>query len=472
MNDEFGHPTDSELVDLVDGTLPLGQIDHIRSHVDNCQACQVRLARDTGPIELNVDQFLSGLPSPQNLPSVAKPLQEALTQRSRPEPRPGQLWHLQRDDTAALGVIYKVTGERALVIPAALEAHLADQYTIIIDASHSPLGHALGLWVSLPSLVDRDVLSAHVADLNVVDDIETVHDDFVSGRVPRSIPTGVPTDGPLDPRWRYRRHLNDLFASLSSLPADVELNRQVQPQPEKGVAADVAAHYVLDGQHRVAAFDEIIRAIRMTVPEAHVIPDPEVDLVVSGSRPLQLGYVLQLVDLPIRIAVDPSATTPEELERDVLRESANLVGLLRDCDLLAVVGMDELHHTSFVGPYELDLALNTPPGERRKAILTTPEPLELAFGRLREENLLPDDLFDSVALDSIDVDLPAVVTQSADDAFEEQRGRRWQPPKKEAFQELTAADVAAIGKFVEQSADRKQSEYQPTYQQQVLRTAA
>lgn len=475
MGSSLEHPLAAELAAYVDGVLTDEAATMVGEHLGACPTCRVAVARDPGSLGIETPAVRGDAVG--TLPAVAGWLASAAEKAARPEPAVGQLWRVASEVDAMLAVVVRVVGERVLVAPAVLEFEMADEFTLVASAARSPIGETLGLWVRLTTLVDRETLEFWVADLPVAAELERAYECFTHDEpLTSAMAPGLPIVDRVDARWLFREELRRVASALSTLPADASTDAEAVETEQPAAASEPVLSSVTASASRDGSYGgglaALHRALSLVVPEADVVEDPESTTMLGASLPLELAYVAQLVDLRIRVVTAP----PDQLLADggdsLWLEAANLVGLLRDCDRLAVVADDAEFTTYLFDPYEINTDLILVDGGRRKARLPEPEPLDMVFGRLREQNVAPSGLFEGVELRRVDADLAAPAAAASREAVSQEAGRNFAEPKRTAFRQLGADDADSIARFIEESPERGPDDFDFAYGQTVLRNVA
>ena len=195
------HPTDRELSALLDGSVDPA----LRSHIDECAYCRSRL-RAAGPaidvpVEVTIEARRIDLPTP---------VTDALPER-------GDVWRLAWEDVRELAVVLGVSDDGVTVTPLFDDPDdVADEWTLLFDASSSALGIAFGIGVAHRFTLPLFVFDSRLAqfEANVVSSIENAaaayrRGDRADGR------TGAPVHGQLDPRIDALGEITDEFAILT-----------------------------------------------------------------------------------------------------------------------------------------------------------------------------------------------------------------------------------------------------------------
>ncbi|MGO9334453.1 MAG: zf-HC2 domain-containing protein [Acidimicrobiales bacterium] len=152
------HPTDLELAQFVDGLLNEQDADVVRRHLDGCAACRALVA-DIGPANWS-----------RRVPTAAAPftsggLKEGFANVPG-DPRPGELWHLEWEEDAALALVLAADLSSVHIVPVVVDTDAADESVVWISADDGPLGVELAAWVGLVISVPLGVLHASFGSVN------------------------------------------------------------------------------------------------------------------------------------------------------------------------------------------------------------------------------------------------------------------------------------------------------------------
>jgi hypothetical protein len=271
--------------------------------------------------------------APEHAAVLDSRLTEALGSDT-PEPDAGQLWRLRWGDTTALAVLIKVGADDFTVAPASLDEWMADDYTVVVAPSWSPIGTGIAVWVGLESIVPPYVLDVCLGEVDVLDQIAAVRQAYRKGiSVEEVIVVGPPIIEVVDERREYRDGLALEFASLSEaewldLPASpaqetlaaeslVNLLRPVDPRGlAEALGLDAPSTFALLGGERLLAPEEASIIGRM------VGIDPAV--VLAATPPVPPGLLRELNHPDHRRAIEARAAqtghTDSEERRLALRE--------------------------------------------------------------------------------------------------------------------------------------------------------
>ncbi len=205
MSASAHHPLDADLLDLVEGSLPLEAALAVDAHLAGCVLCRIKHQRlmSEPPTDV-VDLGDSDIPRFRPIDSVdASPVTA----------EPGELW-LTGGDEAVMVLLRQVLHEsQSLVVPVTFDVEAADSGTVVLDADASPLGVPLAIYDGMPLRLPLNVLRSRVVPARAVDLLAvTVGEPGVS--------RGRSLEGPADPRHEVRQRIADRLLDLS--PADGE----------------------------------------------------------------------------------------------------------------------------------------------------------------------------------------------------------------------------------------------------------
>lgn len=217
MSASAHHPLDADLLDFVEGALPVEAADAIGAHLAGCVLCRIKHQRLTGePPTAVVDLHGADFP----------PFHPVLSVDAAPATAvPGELW-LTGGDEAVMVLLRQIPDPSlGLVVPVTFEVDTADSGTVVLDAEASPLGLPLAIHDDMPLHLPLDVLRSRVVPARDVDLLAvTVGEPGVR--------RGNPLDGPADPRHELRQLVRDRLLALS--PVDVEAAPPDEPIEEDG----------------------------------------------------------------------------------------------------------------------------------------------------------------------------------------------------------------------------------------------
>jgi hypothetical protein len=324
---ERWHPLDLDVQRYVDGSdTPADLVEYLAV----CVACR-RLADDmrgterAEPAEQRALDALVTAATEQAAPAAFL----ATLSAEPPEPVPGQVWQLWWDKLVLLGLLAEVATSAVTIWPSTLDVDLADQTSVVVDASHSPLGADLVCWPSQATVVGSFALHTCFAQLQDFD-VAAVLGTWRSGS---ALPSGW-TRGPIrdgaDLCWRRSAELVDRAAVLAAASwRDPAWARPNDPD-EAGSLADLLAARNLSAEWLAQTLGVSPRvAIAMYRGSRALTDEEQVRLTAAlggAAAPLQR----------------PDQAVLHALDRPVLR------GLIRE--VAAAEGVDEVQvRRSFVG---------------------------------------------------------------------------------------------------------------------------
>ncbi|WP_200215494.1 hypothetical protein [Micromonospora coerulea] len=206
------HPSSSELLTA------LHEPDRAAStleHLEECLACRVRLSRvrrasDLAPPPGDSLQRIveASTPLPQNLADLVSDDRDG-------EPQPNEIWRVGRDEALLVWVRRVFEDAVADVIPLVLDVELADQESVIVGASATPLATAAAAIVALRTHIHTGAFLNRVGVLDIGKDVTEVMTAVREGRRPSGVRVGPPINDDDDQRLEYRQALRDFLAELS-----------------------------------------------------------------------------------------------------------------------------------------------------------------------------------------------------------------------------------------------------------------
>ena len=204
------HPSLEELRDaLLRGKNPT----EIQDHLASCLACRIaysRIAQIDGMQSPATDSVQRIVDASEVVPGIHA-LADAVVTNS---PESGELWRVGRSEAQLAWVRNNLHDGAVDVVPVVLDVELADEYSLLVPASASPLSANLAAVVTLRTHVHQDAFIDRIGRLDITSDIEEV---IAAQREGRSSLADV---GPKieiedDERLEYRQALRDLLADLS-----------------------------------------------------------------------------------------------------------------------------------------------------------------------------------------------------------------------------------------------------------------
>lgn len=204
------HPTSVEIRNALVSVEPVADV---VEHLEACLACRVLSSRISQieslpvPSAEIVERVLAA--------SEAVPGVEALAHAVHGgSPEAGELWRVGRDDAMLVWVRKNLRDGAVDVVPVVLDLDFADDYTILVPASASPLSAELAVMVTLRTHVHEGVFIDRLGLVSIATDVEEVVAAQREGR-PASAAVGLPIENDLDSRYEFRQALRDFLAELS-----------------------------------------------------------------------------------------------------------------------------------------------------------------------------------------------------------------------------------------------------------------
>ena len=194
------HPLDIDLADLVDGILDEPRALQLEAHLTGCIVCRIkrqRLSRAprAGPVP-------GGEPFPSPRFEVPRVDEGAV-------PATGELWLAGDEDRVLVLVLGPHGVGGVLVAPVTLDVEAADDQTVVVDASRSPLETSIAVHPAHATALPRTVLAGRLATLATAAQLPAV----LTGEAPGT-GRGRSIDTDADPRLELRGHIADRLGAL------------------------------------------------------------------------------------------------------------------------------------------------------------------------------------------------------------------------------------------------------------------
>jgi hypothetical protein len=184
-------------------------------HLGGCLACRVRMSR----IRRSEGLATASLDALDRIVQAAAPLPDAvaeLVSGSRgSQPQQGEIWRVGRNDALLVWVRRVVDDEVADVIPLVLDVELADQESLILSASATPLATEIAAMVALRTHVHVGAFINRIGTVDIRQGVTEIMTAMQEGRLPSGVPVGRPIEDDDDQRFEYRQALRDLLGELS-----------------------------------------------------------------------------------------------------------------------------------------------------------------------------------------------------------------------------------------------------------------
>ncbi len=195
------HPLDSDLLDLVEGTLPASESRPIDEHLAGCILCRIKRQRLTNvpPLDLTGVQDLA---LPTFTPIRSEPLDGSEAVR-------GDLWTTASEDSAI--VLIRSVRENdwgVVVVPVILDVEVADSGALVLDETASPLDTPIAIYERMTISLPLSALAARVVPLRAGIELWSL----AAGDP--GVTRGAGLQGPTDPRIELRQYLADRLVAL------------------------------------------------------------------------------------------------------------------------------------------------------------------------------------------------------------------------------------------------------------------
>lgn len=139
-----------------------------------------------------------------------------------PDPRAGELWRVGRG-VAMLAWVRKAFPDGMLdVIPVTMDAEMADQTSVLLNADAAPLGVPLAALTAIRTHLPRSVFLTRICVLGIAEDVEEVIRADRVGRLPMGVWVGPAITEDDDERITFRQQLMALLYTWSSSATSAE----------------------------------------------------------------------------------------------------------------------------------------------------------------------------------------------------------------------------------------------------------
>jgi hypothetical protein len=430
------HPTESALLSFARGQFTSAGAADVAAHLAGCLACRVWETRLRDAMVAEADDSVTA-----RLTAAAQPIPDGLrTALAAPPgagvPASGDIWRVGADE-ALLVWVRSLSGGSATVVPVTLDVELADEYTLIVPASDSPLGLDLALMTTVEGDVDLRAFLQQIAALPAGDQITQLLLARSDDRPPPpGLLTGSPASTDDDQRPEYRRHLAGLLAGLSpgALP-DASLPGSSNDGVDVGRLAETLNRLTW---HRPG--------LEISLLDGHMAVAPAHELLVTA--------LVRDLDAAILVAVLTGREPARVLSApEVAGACGGLLMTYQDADDVAVAIPDEDWTAVVITPEFAGRAVEAPSGrlsEPRVAFQPMPladallKHLDSRVTRWEETGRL---LFDRDAVDL--AALAAAVSRAAVDRAVAEGRRARTPAKKAAYTALDDTAVDGIRALIE-----------------------
>jgi hypothetical protein len=420
----------------LEGVLRTGASADEADHLAECVECRVRAARTARADGLPVpsDSALARITSSQTRIGSAVAA-ASLTARADAFPNAGELWRVGGDE-ALLVWVRRVLDGAVDVLPVVLDVDLADEQTLLLPASSTPLGLDLAVVTSVRAHVHPNAFLSRLHNLGqqVAAQIAEVMAAAREGRPAVQAAVGAPVIDPDDQRIEYQQTLADILAALG--PAAWQRR---QERMRGGSTADPALY-------RLVEQELVLRHHRCTVHESLRV------LAVLPNRSLlqavaRIGYA----DTSVLLAVLPNWSV--EPAADLASACRHLIAQEPGASAVAVCGAAPEYFTVVVDASDMRGAIESPSG-RLEPPLSRMEPMQVvdALAKYLDKH---DPVWEHVGAEIVvtATDLGGAAARAAAAAaladIAAQGRRATTPAKKQAWAALPSGTADAIANVVD-----------------------
>ena len=261
------HPVDSELATFAEGAVT--ESTFIAEHVATCMTCAEIVSRLSANHE--------GLPSFSARPgTLGVPLSAArrLAEAGNPQPALGQLWRAAAQPGEILLVwIRRLRSDgRLAVVPVTFDADYADEYSLVLDAEHSPLGVDLVFHTAVESTIDQRALLDSLGAVEVAAEIEAVRTARGRGTPVEGLNVGSPVASMADERIQYRQHLADALVEMTTARFEPDTSALIDDDFSDVDPQDDSLDELLEDATIAQFVREILNGLRPAHPTARLVP--------------------------------------------------------------------------------------------------------------------------------------------------------------------------------------------------------
>jgi len=403
-------------------------------HLAECVECRVRAARMAGAGGLTVpsDSALA-LITDSRARIGAAIAAAALPAPGGGPPQAGELWQVGADE-ALLVWVRKVLDGVVDVLPVVLDVDLADDQTLLLPASATPLDLDLAVVTPVRAHVHPGVFLSRVAALGaqVAEDVAEVMTAAREGRPGENVSVGPPVVDADDQRIEYQQTLADVLADLG--PA-------AWARRQERALGDSTAEPEL---YRLVARELVLRhpcTVHESLPVLAVLPGGSLLRAVA-----RIGYA----DTSVLLTLLPN--WPAETPGDLASACRRLVVQEPGAAAVAVCGSAPHHLTAVVDASDMRAAYESPSG-RLGAPRYRMEPMHVidALHKYLETHVpVWEDVDSEVSVTATDLAAAARAAAAAAVADLSAQGRRAvTPAKKQAWSELPAGTAEALAQVVD-----------------------
>jgi hypothetical protein len=239
------------------------------------------------------------------LPGLPAALRSAENAAAVPDPARGQLWRVLWDGAAQLVLVFRVTGTgTAVAAPVTVDPPASDEFSVVLDARLTVLGHAVTVWGGLATEIPFFVFDLPIgAVAQTVTEAAERAAAGGQGALPEGVSAGIPADPPFGMAAGVRADLADTLERFR--------DATWAPQAQAGRPL----RELLMGRADVAALmRELSRALGLSLPEV-------IDLLkgTSSVLPEHVPVIARITGLGEQDVQSAAAPLPDGLVRELDR---------------------------------------------------------------------------------------------------------------------------------------------------------
>jgi hypothetical protein len=251
---ESTHPLDTDLIELIEGTLESGRGTAVEAHLAACLLCRIKRQRLSGipPIDLSDLRDLE-LPTFGRIDVEDADGTEAVA---------GELWLTSADD-ASMVLVQSVRENNwgVVVVPVVLDVEAADSGALIVNEAVSPIATPIAIYERMTISLPSTALASRVKFVRDLD-LLTLADSDVG------VTRGSPLEGAGDPRREIRQYLSDRLVALDPFPEEVDIEVDAVASESDSAAASDADEVFSDLMRHLFAYPDMT-VDRLALPVVH-----------------------------------------------------------------------------------------------------------------------------------------------------------------------------------------------------------
>ncbi|HEX7133625.1 MAG TPA: hypothetical protein VF228_13700 [Iamia sp.] len=190
------HPLDVDLVAFVDGVLDAAAVEDVEAHLGRCLICRLKRQRIAQAPPIGVADRHGG-EAPAFDPIEVEEADPSAVGT-------GELWLTAADD-AAMVLVTEVwpEGRGVVVVPVVLDVEVADDGTLVLDGTASPLAVPMAIYDGMLTRLPMATLRGRIVPARPGVDLLRLSEDHPG------VSRGSPLEGPADPRHEVRQAIDE-----------------------------------------------------------------------------------------------------------------------------------------------------------------------------------------------------------------------------------------------------------------------